>query len=454
MTGTSTLGARLAALMCSAALVLSACGGGDDAVAPAGRIGPAGGTVSGPNGAQVVIPPGALAADTAIAVTAASRSADMPSGNASVGTVYSFTPHGQTFAVPVTITVPVDPAQVPAGATVGLLKTANGAAGPWREVTGATRAADFVSGQVTSFSDVVPTIAMATPPDQSVVAPAPATFTVNAIGGSPPFTYQWEKSNDGGVTFAAAPGATNSRTYTTGPTSVAGDDGARYQVRITSSDTDGDGSLDGFATSRVARLTVTTAVAAPTFTTQPMSQTVANGANATFTVGATGTDLVYQWHRNGAPIASANNASLSLLNVQASDAASYTVVVSNLVAGAAINGVTSNPAVLTVTAVGGFNLTGTWVTRYTCTGTGGNFSGTETLTVTQTGSTVDFTTQPDGGNYRGTLTGNTMSYSGSAPGYTERGEWTMQGPDNFTKTSSYMNVNGLSGSCPGTGQRQ
>ena len=63
MTSRNTLGCRLAGLICSAALALTACGGGGDGgnAAPAGMVGAAGGTVSGPNGARVVIPAGALA---------------------------------------------------------------------------------------------------------------------------------------------------------------------------------------------------------------------------------------------------------------------------------------------------------------------------------------------------------------------------------------------------------
>ena len=351
-TSNSTLGSWRS-LLCAAtlALTVSACGGGGDTPPPppATIVGAAGGTVTGPNGAQVVIPAGALAANTAIAVTLVAPVAALPAGNATVGPVYAFTPHGQTFAQPVTITVPVDPAQVPAGTAVKLYKTMNGAAGPWQEVAGATRTGNLISGQVTSFSDVVPTIAMGTPIDRAVVAPASATFTVNAVGGTPPYTYQWEKSDAGGA-FVPAPGATNSATYTTGPTSMTADNGDRYQVKVTSADTDGNGILDGSATSRVATLTVTVVVDAPAITTQPASQSVATGSNVSFSVVATGTDLVYQWQKNGASIAGQTNASLNLGNVQAGDAGSYTVVVSNLVNGTIVNSLTSNAASLTVTA--------------------------------------------------------------------------------------------------------
>lgn len=64
-------------------------------------------------------------------------------------------------------------------------------------------------------------------------------------------------------------------------------------------------------------------------TTQPQSQTVNQGANVTFTVAATGSTLSYQWNKNGAAISGATTTSLVLNNVQSSDAATYTVDVSN-----------------------------------------------------------------------------------------------------------------------------
>ena len=91
---------------------------------PAGTvIGPAGGTVIGPNGASVVIPPGALATNTTITIAQTSAgSPPLPGGFTSFGPMFAFTPHGTTFAVPVTMTLPFDPASVPAGVTPALLQ--------------------------------------------------------------------------------------------------------------------------------------------------------------------------------------------------------------------------------------------------------------------------------------------------------------------------------------------
>ena len=64
--------------------------------------------------------------------------------------MFAFTPHGTTFAVPVTVTLPFDPASVPAGAHAALYKT--NAVNQWVQVTGARFGSDSVTAQVTGFS--------------------------------------------------------------------------------------------------------------------------------------------------------------------------------------------------------------------------------------------------------------------------------------------------------------
>ena len=79
---------------------------------------------------------------------------------------------------------------------------------------------------------------------------------------------------------------------------------------------------------------------------QPQSQIVAAGANVTFTVTATGKPApTYQWYLNGTVrISGATSNTLSLTNVQTSDAGNYSVTVTNNTGTA-----TSNTATLTVT---------------------------------------------------------------------------------------------------------
>ncbi|MBI5772070.1 MAG: S8 family serine peptidase [Verrucomicrobia bacterium] len=88
------------------------------------------------------------------------------------------------------------------------------------------------------------------------------------------------------------------------------------------------------------------AVTAPTITAQPAAVAASAGGSVTFSVTATGSNLTYQWRKDGANITGATGATLTLNNVSAADAASYTVVVGN---GAVST--TSSAAALTLTPV-------------------------------------------------------------------------------------------------------
>jgi hypothetical protein len=82
----------------------------------------------------------------------------------------------------------------------------------------------------------------------------------------------------------------------------------------------------------------------PSIDTQPVDQTVAVGASATFIVGASGVaPLTYQWQFNGGDIAGATLSSYTVLNAQPAHEGNYSVVVRNV--GGAIS---SAPARLTV----------------------------------------------------------------------------------------------------------
>jgi hypothetical protein len=166
------------------------------------------------------------------------------------------------------------------------------------------------------------------PGNQSVNVGGTATFSVTATG-SPTPTYQWRKDTN---PIAGATGAT--LTLTNVALSAAGS----YSVVVTNS--------AGNVTSDVATLTVAETTSAPSITTQPVNQTAAAGGTASFTVVATGTPAPnYQWLKNTTPIGGATNATLSLSNVQNSDAANYAVTVSN-----SAGSVTSSTVTLTINA--------------------------------------------------------------------------------------------------------
>lgn len=159
-----TMNVLLQSFALSMLLTLGACGGSDstDAPLPAPTtpapsqpptgIGPAGGTVTGTGGAQVVVPPNALAQATNVAIAQSSSGAPaLPVGMTAAGKIYALTPHGTTFASPVTLTVPFDPTLVPGGSQVVLLKT-NSAQNGWDAVAGASVNGSLISAPVSSFS--------------------------------------------------------------------------------------------------------------------------------------------------------------------------------------------------------------------------------------------------------------------------------------------------------------
>jgi len=79
---------------------------------------------------------------------------------------------------------------------------------------------------------------------------------------------------------------------------------------------------------------------APNIISQPTNQIVSSNQAATFIVGATGIPApAFQWFKYGTPILGATNGSLTISNCQPSDAAIYSVIVSNNTASVASAGV-------------------------------------------------------------------------------------------------------------------
>jgi hypothetical protein len=166
------------------------------------------------------------------------------------------------------------------------------------------------------------------PASQSVQVGMAATFGV-VVEGTAPLNYQWQKS---GVVIAGA----TSANYTT-PPAATGDNGSQFSVVVSNS--------AGTVTSNSAVLTVTSA---PSIATQPASQVINVGENATFVVVASGTaPLSYQWLKNGGTISGATAASYITVPAAALDnGAQFQVVVSN-----SLGTATSNPATLSVNSL-------------------------------------------------------------------------------------------------------
>ncbi len=166
-------------------------------------------------------------------------------------------------------------------------------------------------------------IITAQPQSQSVQLSGSVTFSVSAASLTT-LTFQWLKNG------SAISGATSS-SYTI--SSVKTNDAAGYSAQVSNS--------GGTVTSSTATLTV---LVPPAIATQPQNAAVIAGQSATFSVSAIGTSpLRYLWRFGSTNVSSGTNATLSLTNVQSSQAGNYSVVITN-----SLGSVTSAVATLTV----------------------------------------------------------------------------------------------------------
>ncbi len=186
-----------------------------------------------------------------------------------------------------------------------------------------TNAAGSVTSNAATLIVNVPIAITGHPTGSSVNPGASKTFSVTATGTTP-ITYQWSK--DG----SPIAGASSSSLTLSGISSL---DAGSYSVVVSNSISS--------ATSNAAVLTVNAPVV---FSIQPANVAVTSGSSATFSVSVTGTaPITYQWRKDGAAIAGATNASLTISNAQSASIGAYSVLVSNMV-----NSLSSNTATLTV----------------------------------------------------------------------------------------------------------
>jgi len=209
------------------------------------------------------------------------------------------------------------------GATYTIGNAQAGDAGNYAVVL--TNSSGSITSSIAVLSFTSAPVISTQPIETTVVAGGTATFTVVATGTPTP-AYQWFK--DG----AAISGATNSFLNLAAVQNTAA---GSYSVTVT--------NALGSVTSSAVALVVT---GAPAITTQPVSQTVVAGTNATFVVSATGSPApTYQWNKNGTAISGATGATHSIVVVQGADAGNYTVTVTN-----SVGSLTSANAILTVNA--------------------------------------------------------------------------------------------------------
>lgn len=253
-----------------------------------------------------------------------------------------------------------------AAATGATYQWQTGSGTTWSNITGATSATYVVtaatlaqsgtqyrcvvSGQCGSTNSNAATLTVnaapaitSQPTGLTLCAGSSATFTTAGSGAG--LTYQWQISTDGGTTFTAITGA-NAASYTIAATTLAMN---ANQFRCVVS-----GTCSPAATSSAATLQVSSSI---TVTTNPVSQTICEATNTSFTVAAQGSSLSYQWQvstnggttftniANGGIYSGATTTTLTLTAVTpAYNTYQYRCVASNL----ACNPGTSTAATLTV----------------------------------------------------------------------------------------------------------
>jgi hypothetical protein len=193
---------------------------------------------------------------------------------------------------------------------------------------------------------IVPPAITTQPSSQTVNQGANASFSVVA-SGTAPLTYQWQAGSGTYTNLVNGGSISGATTNVLTISAVTTNWALNYRVIVSN-------AAGSVTSSPAATLTV---IVPPAITTQPSSQTVNQGANASFSVVASGTaPLTYQWQANsgtgytnvvnGGPISGATSSTLTITGVTTNWALTYEVVVAN-----GVGSVTSSPATLTISSV-------------------------------------------------------------------------------------------------------
>jgi gliding motility-associated-like protein/uncharacterized repeat protein (TIGR01451 family) len=242
------------------------------------------------------------------------------------------------------------------------------------------------------------------PINQMVCSGSTAIFSVGATGSG--LTYQWTK-NGANLTNGGNISGSNTATLTINPATIS-DTSSFYNVIIT-------GGCAPNATSTSVSLMLN---AAPSITSQPTNQMVCSGNAVSFSVGASGTGLTYQWMNgsttlvDGGNISGSNTATLTINPTNTSDTSSFYHVV--VTGGCAPNATSINvslmlnmaPSITTqpnnqtacsgglvsfVVMANGSGLTYQWTKGGANLINGGNISGANTATLTINPATISDT---------------------------------------------------------------
>jgi photosystem II stability/assembly factor-like uncharacterized protein len=372
-------------------------------------IGSSGGVVNGPDGVSVDFLPGAVTTDTTISIARdAAGSPPLPSNFIQAGSIFSITPHNALLEYPATVSLPFDRA-VSAEESQPVLLTAEPGE-PWRVVDDASIANGTISASTMMFSHWVagtfkicwigPPVFCLTEPDYSSQFVGPANLPVYYQDPVHPDRKVLQINQPTTLSFRTTVGSWlyNPSGLPRGPDycldtptiklyrgngTIQQGGGYQYSVLQSAQTTAGadfnttvDASMNGFiwfqirlSCRRVSlpwvsdsmmygqfffRVDIPTAIAAPTISGQPQSETVVENNPATFSIMASAPDsLSVTWQEsrdNGATWTDAGSGlTLPLPSPQLTDSGTiYRAKVCNVV-GSHENCIYSNAVTLTVT---------------------------------------------------------------------------------------------------------
>jgi predicted secreted protein len=311
--------------------------------------------------------------------------------------------------------------------TFSIASTAVGDAGSYTVQVSGVCSAPVTSASAVLGVNQAPALT-SQPANEEVCVGSNASFSVTASNAT---GYQWQVNTGSGFVNVS-----NNAIYsgaTTGTLNVAGApaslDGYLYRAVIT-------GACPPVVTSDVVTLAVNTP---PVITAGPAGATKCVGEQATFSVSATGTDLTYQWKKNGTNIPGATNSTYNIASTVVDDAGTYTVEVS-AACGAPV---VSSPSELVISVSP--SITSQPTPAAICTGSNASFSvGASNATGYQwqvnTGS--GFANLANGGAYSGANTA-TLLITGATTalnGYQYRAIATGTCPPVATSTAATLNV--------------
>ena len=251
------------------------------------------------------------------------------------------------------------------------------------------------TSSVAAVSVMAPASALATPASVAAIATTSTAKSIDVSWGASTgaSSYAVKIYNAAGSSLLATKtSVTGLSTTLTTATYGSLADNTSYKVTVAAVG-DATNSLDSPESSQVS-VTTNLVAATPLISSQPSAASRTYGQSVTFSVSASVSDagmLSYQWLKGGNAISSATSRTYTMNSLELSDAASYSVRVTNAVVGGISSSATSSTAALTVTksAQDPVTLTstaGTYGTDITLVATGGTGGGALSYAVTSTGT--------------------------------------------------------------------